>query len=107
MRFLLVAVVSMLPLCAHAQSCQVVGNQTQCDIGTLNQRNGSANYWSEGKSAGPSSNSYFSSDGSSYNRLGDNSRVYNNGTVTQSYGNTTYLNDGRICQRFAGQVTCN
>lgn len=106
MRFLIVAVLSMIPLLAHAQSCQVVGNQTQCDIGTLNQRSGSTNYWSEGKSAGPSSNSYFSPDGSSYNRLGD-SRYYNNGTVTQTYGNTTFLSDGRVCQRFAGQVTCN
>jgi hypothetical protein len=107
MRFLIVAVVSMLPAWAHAQNCQVVGNQTQCDIGTLNQRNGSSNYWSDGKPAGPASNSYFSNDGSSYHRLGENNRYYGNGTVTQTYGNTTYLSDGRVCQRFAGQVTCN
>jgi hypothetical protein len=106
MRFLIVAVLSMLPVCAYAQNCQVVNNQTQCDIGTLNQRYGSSNYWTEGQSAGPSSNSYVTNDGTSYHRLGD-SRVYGNGTVTQTYGNTTYLNDGRVCQRFAGQVTCN
>lgn len=106
MRLLIVTVLSMLPVCAYAQNCQVVSNQTQCDIGTLNQRYGSSNYWSEGQSAGPSSNSYVTNDGTSYHRLGD-SRVYSNGTVTQTYGNTTYLSDGRVCQRFAGQVTCN
>lgn len=107
MRFLIVAVLAMLPACAYAQSCQVVGTQTQCDIGTLNQRYGSSNYWTDGQPAGPSSNSYYSSDGSAYHRLGDSSRYYNNGTVTQTYGNTTFLSDGRVCQRFAGQVTCN
>ena len=103
MRLRIVAIaVALGATAAHAQNCQTIGSQTLCDSGLFGKNSGNVEYWRRNSNGSGA----YSSDGTTYQQLG-NSRSYSNGITSQTYGNSTFYSDGRYCQKFGDQTTCN